>query len=79
MLPALVLMAAHIMPPVASTTPPVCETVQVYENSTEGPNYKIRLCGDVALPIKTLIVDGSKLPEKTETKWKPVVFWYRPT
>lgn len=59
-------------------TPPVCEKVLVEENSTNGPNYYVTLCGDRRLPIHVIIVDGSKLPERSEIGTRPhnVLFWY---
>lgn len=68
------LAAMALIHPVAVEAPPVCETVTVQENSGNGPNYPIKLCGDKALPVHSLIVDGSKLPEKNTTH-KVVVFW----
>jgi hypothetical protein len=53
---------------------PVCERVQVQENSGNGPNYPITLCGNRALPINTLVVDGATLPEQSTTHTR-VVFW----
>lgn len=69
-LPVMAMMIATQRPEV----PPVCETVSVMENSGNGPNYKIKLCGNRALPIHTLIVDGATFPEKNVT-YKVVTFW----
>lgn len=56
--------------------PPICEKVQVQENSGNGPNYPIKLCDDRPHSIKYLIVDGGPFPEKTTTR-TTVVFWVR--
>lgn len=60
-------------------TPPVCEIVTVQENPPF-PNpqitYKIKLCGNKALPIHSIVVDGAAFPEKNVT-YKVVTFWSR--
>ena len=72
-LPAMLLMAQMQGSP-NGETPPVCETVLVQENSGNGPNYHIKLCGDKALPIRFIVVDGGPLPEKNFA-FTPVTFW----
>lgn len=58
-------------------TPPVCEIVTVQENPAF-PNpqfsYKIKLCGNKALPIHSITVDGAAFPEKS-VAYKVVTFW----
>lgn len=69
----LMLSAAMTLPAVQEPVP-VCETVLVEENSGDGPNFRIHLCGSRELPVHRLIVDGSAFPEHTTTR-KPTVFW----
>lgn len=75
----LALPTAYAATSIASASPtetaPVCEHVTVQENSGNDPNYKIKLCGATALPVRTIVIDGSALPEKTETTWQPVALW----
>ena len=59
----------------SAETAPVCENVSVQENSGNGPNYTIKLCGPSALPVKSIVIDGGPLPEKTEHTWAPVAMW----
>jgi hypothetical protein len=78
MFPALAFIPLFLVPPVLPVHDPVpiCETVVVMENSGNGPTYPIELCGDKALPIHRIIVDGSALPEHSITH-RRITFWYR--
>jgi hypothetical protein len=72
-----VMAGALAAPAAASSTPPVCEKVWVQENPAfPAPqiNYPIELCGDKALPVRHLTVDGAALPEHSTTHHR-VVFW----
>lgn len=68
---------AMMLLPIQRETPPVCEIVNVQENPAfPNPqiNYKIKLCGDKALPIHNIVVDGAQFPEKNVT-FKVITFW----
>jgi hypothetical protein len=91
MLLALAAGAALAMPPTPhpapTETPPVCERVLVAEESGNGPNYYVKLCGDRRLPVHLLIVDGGAFPERPLCATPPlaarcdriraIVFWQK--
>ena len=68
---------AMMLLPIQRETPPVCEIVTVQESPPFPKpqfSYKIKLCGNKALPIKAITVDGAQFPEKSVT-FKVVAFW----